>query len=325
MTEPQLSLFAEPPPHVDPVPAEALVRDLAARLPPTIRLGTSTWTFPGWRGLVYAGRPTQKDLIDAGLPAYAASPLLRTVGLDRSFYRPEPRETLEALAAQTPPGFRFLVKAYSGLTRPETDEPTPRINPTFLDAEYARRFVIEPAVQGLGDRLGPILFQFSPMDLVPLGGPAAVLARVREFLLRLSPGPLYAVEFRNPQLLTHAYGRVLEETGVAHGLNLHPTMPDPARQAAVLGERLTRPALVCRWLLNRRFSYEGAKDRYAPFDRLVDPDPASRAAIADLAHLATARGGEAFVIINNKAEGSAPRSVLELARALAERGPGARP
>jgi uncharacterized protein YecE (DUF72 family) len=313
----QPGLFPEPDPRVEPVDPGPGTAALAARLDPRLHLGTSSWTFPGWKGLVYAGTPTQTDLVETGLRAYAQHPLFRTVGLDRAFYRPVPESIYTQLAAQTPPGFRFLVKAYAGLTRPETDEPTPKPNPTFLDPEYARRFVIEPATLGLADRCGPILFQFSPMDLRPLGGPAAFIARLHTFLRALPRGPLYAVELRNPQLLTPDYAAALADTGVAHGLNLHPTMPTPAQQAAVLGERIFAPALVCRWLLHLGHSYEGAKDRYAPFDRLVDPDPATRSSLADLCRQALTQGKAAYVIANNKAEGSAPRSLIELARAIA--------
>ena len=66
-------------------------------------------------------------------------------------------------------------------------------------------------------------------------------------------------------------------------------------------------------MLNRKFDYEGAKTAYEPFDRLVDEDVRSRKMIAELCRLALRAGRPAYVIINNKAEGSAPLSVLRLA------------
>ena len=56
--------------------------------------------------------------------------------------------------------------------------------------------------------------------------------------------------------------------------------------------------------------------RYAPFDRLVDPDVPKRQSLARLCAAAVGRGQPAFVIINNKAEGSAPLSALHLAAAI---------
>ena len=89
----QLPLFADSD-AVDPANVPDEVRRLATRLPAAIRLGTSSWSFPGWTGLVFAprnGKPaTEQVLARHGLPAYAAHPLLRTVSLDRTFYASSP-------------------------------------------------------------------------------------------------------------------------------------------------------------------------------------------------------------------------------------------
>jgi len=78
--------------------------------------------------------------------------------------------------------------------------------------------------------------------------------------------------------------------------------------------------MVARWNLHSGFGYEEAKAQYAPFDRIVDEDPDTRATLAKLAAEAIGRGAPAFVIANNKAEGSAPLTVIELARAIAAAG-----
>jgi hypothetical protein len=74
--------------------------------------------------------------------------------------------------------------------------------------------------------------------------------------------------------------------------------------------------LVVRWNLASGFRYEDAKNRYAPFDRIVDPDIPTRGALAHLVRVALKSGQPSFVIVNNKAEGSAPLSAIELARAV---------
>jgi hypothetical protein len=75
---------------------------------------------------------------------------------------------------------------------------------------------------------------------------------------------------------------------------------------------------VVRWNLRAGFTYEQAKARYYPFDRLVDEDPATRAALTGLSLRALDEGQTAFVVFyNNKAEGSAPLTVAKLAEAIA--------
>ncbi len=74
----------------------------APLLPPDIRLGTSSWFFPGWRGLVYDGVHPQATLSRKGLAAYAQIPLLRTVSLDRTFYAPISAVDYARYASQVP-------------------------------------------------------------------------------------------------------------------------------------------------------------------------------------------------------------------------------
>jgi len=107
--------------------------------------------------------------------------------------------------------------------------------------------------------------------------------------------------------------------GATSCLCLHPKMPPIAEQLPVLRSLWPGP-LVCRWNLNRRhgaFGYEDARDQYAPFDRMHDPDLETRGLLAKVIAGTIDRGQRAYVTISNKAEGCAPLSVLALALAQA--------
>lgn len=326
----QLGLFDDEPkpspgdatPAVAATVAPAAVDDglveVGRSLSEGLRLGTSSWSFPGWEGLVYDRRASEATLAGHGLKAYAQHPLLRTVGLDRTYYRPLSAETFRDYASVVPDGFRFLVKADRLLTSPVDpgDRSLRGPNPLFLDPVYAIEQVIAPMVEGLGQKAGPLLFQFSPLPPNLVGGRHAFAERLHAFLDALPPGPTYAVELRTPAFLTSEYTAVLESTGAAHGFVVHPAMSPLEEQLRVV-RHFEQPALVLRWMLHASLGYEAAKDRYAPFDRLVDEDDDSvaRITVATLDALIAER--QAFIIVNNKAEGSAPLSVIRLARRLA--------
>ncbi len=278
-------------------------------------MGTSSWSFPGWRGVVYAGEHSRERLSRAGLRAYAAHPLLRAVGLDRTFYAPLARRDYRAHADQVPEDFRFLVKAGSAITSPRTRDGS--TNPDFLDPDLARRAWLEPAREGLGEKLGVLLFQMPPLRL---DGPREIdrlLDRLGRFFSRLPDSVPRALEIRHGPLLGDHHARLLRDEGVAHGYTVHPRMPEIERQQQSLGPGHAGP-LVVRWMLGGGQRYEAARARYAPFDRIVDPDPRARGAIARLCTEAHARGHQTLVIANNKAEGSAPKSLFALAGAVAE-------
>ena len=300
--------------------------DLAARLPHGVRLGTSSWSFPGWTGIVWDRPATAGQLARAGLPAYARHPLLRTVGIDRTYYAPLPSAELARYADGVPDDFRFLVKAAAECTSPELARPDGRsggMNPRYLDPAYATAEVVQPFVCGLGAKAGPLVFQFAPQGAAITQKPARFAERLARFLGALPRGPLYAVELRDSRLLGPDYFLALEDAGARHCVNVHPRMPPPDEQLA-LAEGTAHGPLVVRWMLGGRLGYEQARERWAPFDRLVEPDRRTRGVLAALVVEHARLGHDVFVVANNKAEGSAPLSVFGLAEAISE-GLGRRP
>jgi uncharacterized protein YecE (DUF72 family) len=303
---------------VGPAQVSSALSTVSMRLPRGLRLGTSSWSFPGWASIVYDRPATEAELAHDGLAAYARHPLLRTVSLDRAFYRPVGEEQLRAYAAAVPDDFRFLVKAERRVTSPlDPDDATKRApNPRFLDAAYAAGELVRPLMTALGSKLGGFVFQFPPLPPNLVGGRDAFLRRLGGFLAALPKSCLYAVELRTPAFLCDRYVTVLEATGVAHCYNVHPAMAPLARQLAIV-RPFQQPALVVRWMLGRGQEYGAARDRYHPFDRLIDEDPATRELVARTVLDASLAEREAFVIANNKAEGSAPLTIFRLAEQIA--------
>jgi uncharacterized protein YecE (DUF72 family) len=323
----QFDLFGgatiEPDP-VAPAPPNAEVAALIERLPSNLRLGTSSWAFPGWAGLVYERRVSESLLAREGLGAYAKHPAMRTVGLDRTFYAPLTPKEYRGYASAVPADFRFLVKAWNVVTTPmdQLSRRTPIMPDAdhFLDPAFTIDRIIQPAVEGLGDQLGVLLFQFPPLGFTPrqLYSFPETLAR---FLEQLPRGPQYAVEMRNREVLVDRYADALARNGVTHCFNVHPRMPLIDEQAALLGDRAWQSGTVAfRWNLHPSQDYEDARERYFPFDRLVEPDPRNRTSLCEVLERVLEAGHEALVIANNKAEGSAPLTLLTLAKELDRRG-----
>ena len=318
---------------------ESLTR-LGRLLPPNVYLGTSSWYFPGWRGLVWRDDPgttyTESQLGRHGLRAYAEHPLLRCAGIDRTFYQPLTTAEYERYADQVPSDFRFLVKAPAMITdavmRGKRGEPV-ESNPFFLDAAAALDHFVAPSVAGLRHHLGPLVFQLSPLPPASVSGDAgiATIEKIATLLTALPRRvgditPVYAVELRNAELLTPRFVRMLRESDARLCLGVHPRMPATGRQSAALramdalaeeGDdwRLKGP-LVVRWTLGSGLRYEEARARYAPFDRLIDPDIPTRGTLTHLIRVAIRSNQPSFIIANNKAEGSAPLTLIELAKAI---------
>ncbi|TQN06952.1 uncharacterized protein YecE (DUF72 family) [Acidovorax temperans] len=310
---------------VCPAPQDDALHALAQALPPQLRMGTSSWTYPAWNGLVWDAVYEAPQLSKQGLAAYAAHPLLRTVSLDRNFYRPLTVSQYQRYAEQVPEDFRFVVKAPSlvtdALVRTE-DGRGREPNPAFLNPELALREFVEPALEGLGSKVGALVFQISPLPMALLDRMPQVLEQLRTLLQALppvasrAPDGVIAVEVRDPEWLTPEFAAVLRNAGATYCLGLHPKLPPLADQLPLLRALWPTP-LVCRWNLNEvhgPYGYEDAEKRYAPYDRLHDLDPATHEALAKVIVGITGRGQNAYVTISNHAEGCAPLTVQRLAQ-----------
>lgn len=307
---------AATPPHLS---------ELAAALPPLLRMGASTWSYPGWEGLVWDGAYDASVLAKKGLTAYAQHPLLRTICIDRSFWRPLTVSQYLTYAGQVPADFRFVVKCPSVITdalvRAE-DGRGREANPAFLDPALAASAFVQPTLEGLGEQLGVLVFQLSPLSWDWLSRPTQLFARLQALLtsvqsqLSQHQDVIVAVEVRDPELLVPAFADVLRATGATFCLGLHGKMPPIEDQLPLLRSLWPGP-LVCRWNLNRRFGaygYEDAQKAHAPFSEIRSPDPHTRALLARTIAGITGRGQRAYVTVSNDAEGCAPRSIALLAQ-----------
>jgi len=315
---------------VEPALPDAELIALAENLPAHLRLGTSSWSYPGWEGLVWNDHYSETHLSRQGLAAYAQHPLFRTVSLDRTFYRPISVARFAEYASQVGADFRFVVKAPSLITdaliRDESGQGM-RLNANFLSIEHALSTFVEPAMEGLGHKLGALVFQISPLPPAWLMRMPELIHRLHQLLKALpdlcavAPDGVIAVEVRDPQWLTSDFVSALRDTGATYCMGLHAKMPRIAEQLPILRALWPGP-LVCRWNLNPlhgAYGYEDARDLYSPFDRMIDPDPETRAALVRVIAGTAAAGQNVYVTLSNKAEGCAPLSVIELAKAIRER------
>jgi uncharacterized protein YecE (DUF72 family) len=160
-----------------------------------LHVGCAMWTYAPWQGryLPVSLSPRER------LRAYAT--WCNAVEGNTTFYATPALDTVRSWAAQTAPGFRFILKLPRTVTHErrlaEADEP--------LHAFLA-------AIEPLGPRAHALWIQ-----LPPSFGPADLGALVR-FLRRLPPGHRYCVEVRHRAFFTdprsqHELERALGEAG----------------------------------------------------------------------------------------------------------------
>ncbi len=158
-------------------------------------IGTSGWQYRDWRGVLYPPGVPQRRWLEFYAEQFA------TVENNNAFYRLPSKETFEAWAERTPPGFVMAVKASRYLTH---------VRRLKDPAEPVSRLL--GAAAGLGVTLGPILLQLPPTWK---GDPGLLDDALAEFRRAGPAGLRIAVEMRHASCWTAEIRQVLTDRGAA--------------------------------------------------------------------------------------------------------------
>src|SRR5260370_24111517 len=145
-----------------------------------IYIGVGGWTFAPWRGVFYPEKLTQAKELE-----YAASKLT-SIEINGTYYGSQKPESFRKWARERPAGFVFSVK-------------WPRLatnRRVLAEARDSIKHFYNTGVLELGDRLGPVLWQFAPTKKFD----EADFGKFLELLPRKLEGRelRHVVEVRNP-------------------------------------------------------------------------------------------------------------------------------
>jgi uncharacterized protein YecE (DUF72 family) len=282
-----------------PQPGEERTDQMNPATEDQIHIGTSGWSYKDWDGSFYPQGCGQ----DGRLRHYAAR--FSCVEVDSTFYGTPKKETVRAWAARTPGHFRFALKV-PGIVTHGAQGSSPILEDVLKDKGGRLADFLE-TTELLGDKLGPILFQF-PYFRVREMEEADFLDRLEATLGRLPTDRRYAVELRNKGWIGARYLALLRRYSAAAVLIDHPYMPGPRQQLA-LG-MVTTDFCYARLLGDRHSIVK----KTGAWDRLVEDKGARVKQWAETLHLATTRHGaaSAWAFSNNHFAGHSPETSAQL-------------
>jgi uncharacterized protein YecE (DUF72 family) len=170
----------------------------------SVRIGTSGWTYDGWRGPFYPKNVPK----NRWLPHYATC--FPTTEINGSFYRTPSLEAVGRWRDETPAHFTFTWKASKFITHWK------RLGPTCENSIA----LMETRLQALAPKVGAVLFQLPPQF-------SKDCARLQAFLQMLSRRYRYAFEFRHKSWYGDDILDVLAHHDVALCLSDHGDAPSP--------------------------------------------------------------------------------------------------
>jgi uncharacterized protein YecE (DUF72 family) len=252
-----------------------------------IRVGTSAFTADGWDGTFYPeGLPPREQL------SYYATQF-DTVELDNTFYRTPALSTVQGWYAKTPPGFVFAAKVPQVISHEKV----------LVDCDEDLSHFLK-TMEALGEKLGPVLFQFGYFNKSKFKSGAEFLALLKPFLKRLPKGFSFAVEIRNKTWLDARFADLLREHGVALALIDQAWVPRPWEMKEKF-DLITTDWTYVRWLGDRK----GIEEQTKSWDKTTLDREAEIAEWVQILKRVVARGIKAFAYANNHYAGHGPATV----------------
>ena len=287
-----------------------------------VYIGGSSWKYEGWLDQIYTrelyqtrGKFSKKRFEDYCLSEYAR--VFPAVCGDFAFYQFPSDALWSKLFSQTPPSFRWGLKAPEQITTPRFPV-HPRYgalagldNPSYLDSGLFAQSFLGPLTPYRA-QTGVIIFEFNSFN--GQGDQTAArkfLSELDLFLEALPGGWRYAVEVRNEELLGQHYFDCLRAHNVTHVYNGWTRMPEIRDQLAMPGSRTT-DMVVARALLRRGRPYEEAVRTFAPYTEVQEVNEPVRKALRDLVDVAVVDGTPAFIFVNNRLEGNSPGTIVSI-------------
>jgi uncharacterized protein YecE (DUF72 family) len=275
-----------------------------------IRIGTCSWKYPSWTGLVYSENPA--DYLQEYAQKYS------TVEIDQWFWSlfpkgkpklPEPA-VVSAYRKSVPEDFRFSVKVPNSLTlthqyAKEKSSPG-AANKYFLSEDLAAEFL--ETLSLLKQTLGPLIFQFEYLNRRKMASQQEFEARMVKFRKALPGRYSYAVEIRNGNYLNERYLDFLLDQEWGLVLLQGYWMPSIVDLWGKLERRIRRFRTVI-FRLHGTGREEIEKETGKTWNRIVTSREKELADIAGMVKDLTGRKSEIYVNVNNHYEGSAPLTI----------------
>ena len=298
--------------------------DLQARLgrlaDEGVFIGTSSWKYPGWRGLlydearyVYRGKFANTRFERNCLSEYAE--VFKTVCVDAAYYTFPTVKYLEGLAAQVPEDFKFAFKVTDTVTlkkfhnQPRFGKMAGMQNPHFLDPAAFERGFLGPC-ESIRPKVGILMFEFSRFYTTDFESGRDFVAHLDAFLASIPKGWPYGIEMRNKHWLKPEYFECLARHGVAHVYNSWTEMPPVGEQMALPSSETSSGLIAARFLLKPGRKYEEAVEAFQPYQETKEINEEARQAGAALIQNGKKKPKKkTFIFVNNRLEGNALQTI----------------
>jgi uncharacterized protein YecE (DUF72 family) len=252
-----------------------------------LRIGTSAFTAAGWESAFYPAGMKPAEY----LSYYATK--FDTVEVDSTFYRTPSVATVSGWERKTPAGFILTAKVPQIITHEKV----------LQDCDDDLKHFLE-TMDLMGDKLGPLLFQFGYFNKMAFKSGKEFLARLEAFLRKLPQGYRFAVEIRNKQWLNAEFFDLLRAHKVAYALIEQAWMP-LVNEIFEKFDPVTADFAYVRLLGDRK----GIEQKTKVWGKVIVDRSGELMNWVNVCQRTVRRGISTYVYVNNHYAGFAPATV----------------
>jgi len=281
-----------------------------------IRIGTCSWKYDSWKGIVYP----DKEKINY-LEEYAKH--YNTVEVDQwfwSLFAPKkallPKDSdVESYAQSVHSTFRFTIKIPNSLTlthfynKSKTEELKP--NPFFLNKELFDKFL--ETLKPMKKNIGVLMFQFEYLNKQKISGLTEFIDRFESLVEAIDKKYIYGVEIRNPNFLKKPFFEFLERNKLAMVFLQGYYMP-PIWEVFNKYKGQIKSTAVIRLHGPDRSGIEMKTGSI--WNQIVEPKDDEIDKVAEIIYYLKSKKVDTYVNVNNHYEGSAPLTIQKIKKLM---------
>lgn len=280
-----------------------------------IRIGSCSWKYDSWKGIVYP-----ETVGDNYLSEYSRH--YNTVEVDQWFWSlfgdnivlPKP-DVVKDYVSSVPEDFKFTIKVPNAitLTHPyakQAEQPLSQ-NHHFLSIRLFEDFLalLEPMKQNIG----AFIFQFEYLNKQKMSNQQTFLDMLGAFLKKCPTGYEYAVEIRNQNYLNKNYFQFVETLGLTHVFLQGYWMPPIVSLYNRFKNHIKKSTIIRLHGPDRKEIENKTKSKW---NQIVEPKDGEIQQIAGMINELVSRDVRVTVNVNNHYEGSAPLTIKKIYDAL---------
>ncbi|MBU1096810.1 MAG: DUF72 domain-containing protein [Bacteroidetes bacterium] len=276
------------------------------------RIGTCSWKYESWRGLIYP-QSSKINFLEEYSGHYS------TVEIDQWFWSlfgenkvnlPNPK-IIEEYINSVPEDFKFSIKLPNSLTlthfyKSNKAEPL-KSNPYFLSKELYKQ--IKQIFKPFGEKLGPLMMQFEYLNKQKMNSQLDFQIRFKGFLDSIDTNKNIGVEIRNPNYLNNSFFEFLQKNNIIPVLLQGYYMP-PVYETYNKFRNLFTEKVIIRLHGPDRKGIEETTG--GDWSKIVESKDDELNKIIDMVIDLLSRDVDVYMNVNNHYEGSAPLTIQKI-------------